>query len=162
MKTHARIISLLLFVAVVLTTRPASSKMSIVYSKHNLSLSGPGLIKSSTEDRVCIFCHTPHNANPLTPLWNKKIDPAHYTSYDMYSSSTMKSTKSAIGPTGPSRLCLSCHDGTIALGSVLTSPAAISMMNVSGTGGIPSGPDHIVRRDSSKAAFAVLTAIGTV
>ena len=35
---------------------------SIVNSKHNLSLSGPGDIKSATEADVCIFCHTPHNA----------------------------------------------------------------------------------------------------
>ncbi|MDA8165842.1 MAG: hypothetical protein M0017_12515 [Desulfobacteraceae bacterium] len=92
----------------------AFAKMSIVYSKHNLSVTGPGQIKALNETRVCIFCHTPHNATPSTPLWNKDLNPFTYTLYD---SSTLKSIPSQ--PTGPSRLCLSCHDGTVALGKTL-------------------------------------------
>jgi len=38
-------------------------------------------------------------------------------------------------PTGPSRLCLSCHDGTVALGAVLQPSGGIDM---SVSGGIPS------------------------
>ncbi|MGD0388921.1 MAG: hypothetical protein ABSC42_08205, partial [Tepidisphaeraceae bacterium] len=37
---------------------------SVVNSPHNLSASGPGTIKSTNEQEVCIFCHTPHNAAP--------------------------------------------------------------------------------------------------
>jgi predicted CXXCH cytochrome family protein len=88
----------------------------ITNTKHNLSLSGPGPLKSLTETRICVFCHTPHNATPDTPLWNKELQPQNYT---FYTSSTLKSTV-PLQPTGPTKLCLSCHDGTIALGTVVS------------------------------------------
>jgi predicted CXXCH cytochrome family protein len=93
----------------------ADAKTGIINTKHNLSVSGPGEIKALSETRICIFCHTPHNAAPLTPLWNKKLEPITYT---LYSSSTMGAIPRQ--PTGPTRLCLSCHDGTLALGAVLS------------------------------------------
>ncbi|MEW6428086.1 MAG: cytochrome c3 family protein [Thermodesulfobacteriota bacterium] len=89
---------------------------------HNLSVTGPGEIRALSETRVCVFCHTPHNASPLTPLWNRDIKP---TNYIPYSSTTMKANIPQ--PTGPSRLCLSCHDGTVALGSVKSVPGGIQM-----------------------------------
>ncbi|MEW6374962.1 MAG: cytochrome c3 family protein, partial [Thermodesulfobacteriota bacterium] len=86
---------------------------SIVLSKHNLSVSGPGTVKATVEKPVCEFCHTPHHAGQAQPLWNKDIPEILYTTYQ---SSTLKA---AIGqPNGASKLCLSCHDGTIALGLV--------------------------------------------
>jgi len=89
---------------------------SILISKHNLSTSGPGTVKSTTESRVCIFCHTPHNTHPGIPyLWNRS---EQATPYIPYESSTMVASPGQ--PTGASRLCLSCHDGTIALGAVLS------------------------------------------
>ncbi len=98
------------------------AKTSIISTKHNLSASGPGDIRAQSETRICVFCHTPHNAVPSTPLWNKKIDP---TSYVLYSSTTMNAQPSL--PTGPSRLCLTCHDGTVALGDVLQPSGGIAM-----------------------------------
>ena len=95
---------------------------SIINSKHNLSASGPGEIRALIEDRICIFCHTPHNASPYTPLWNKNLEPKTYT---LYQSSTLASSPQQ--PSGPTRLCLSCHDGTIALGEVLQPAEGIQM-----------------------------------
>ena len=97
------------------------AQANIAATVHNLSLSGPGLIKSDIEDRVCVFCHTPHNANPAQGLWNHQLSSAPY---DMYGSniSTEKwsleypSTAIPPAPTGSSKLCLSCHDGTVAIG----------------------------------------------
>ncbi|MBI5558011.1 MAG: hypothetical protein HY885_10260 [Deltaproteobacteria bacterium] len=100
----------------------AMAGMSIVDSKHNLSITGPGEIRALTEDRICIFCHTPHNAAPGTPLWNKNLQPTNYT---LYQSSTLSATPRQ--PSGPTRLCLSCHDGTIALGDVLRPVEGIQM-----------------------------------
>ncbi len=51
---------------------------------HNLSASGPGSVKATSETELCIFCHTPHNSNPRAPLWNKS-DPG--VSYTLYNSS---------------------------------------------------------------------------
>ena len=39
-------------------------------------------------------------------------------------------------PSGPTKLCLSCHDGTIAMGAVLNPPGGIAM---SGSGSLPPG-----------------------
>ncbi len=87
---------------------------SLVDSKHNLSVSGPN-IRASRETHICVFCHTPHSANPAAPHWNRPSSGAIYTPY---SSSTAKAT---IGqPTGSSKLCLSCHDGTVALGMIIS------------------------------------------
>lgn len=83
-------------------------------TKHNLSVSGTGTVKSAQEPRICIFCHTPHHANvagDYMPLWSRPLSSANYT---LYSSSTIEAVPGQ--PTGGSRLCLSCHDGTIALG----------------------------------------------
>jgi len=87
---------------------------SLVDSKHNLSASGHG-INASRETHICIFCHTPHVANPAAPHWNR---PSHGAIYTPYSSSTAKATFGQ--PTGSSRLCLSCHDGTVALGMIIS------------------------------------------
>jgi predicted CXXCH cytochrome family protein len=91
-------------------------------TKHNLSVTGPGPIKALTETRICIFCHTPHNAAPRTPLWNRAVTAK---SYELYQSGTMVAGLSQ--PSGPSRLCLSCHDGTIALGTVLNPGKGINV-----------------------------------
>ncbi|MCF6169589.1 MAG: hypothetical protein L3J31_07165 [Bacteroidales bacterium] len=62
---------------------------------------------------VCLPCHTPHNADmtvPDSPLWNHEVTSA---GFQVYTSSTMNSTPGQ--PTGHSKLCLSCHDGTVAV-----------------------------------------------
>src|SRR5690242_6849752 len=83
---------------------------SIVDSKHNLAISGPGEIRAMAETEICIFCHTPHKTTGQAPLWSHVMPAQNYTPY---SSTTMKATD--VGqPTGASKLCLSCHDGTVA------------------------------------------------
>jgi predicted CXXCH cytochrome family protein len=97
---------------------------TILASKHDLSASGPGTIRATAESEVCMFCHTPHRGTPQTPLWNHSLSAATYVPY---SSST---TRATIGqPTGASKLCLSCHDGTVALGMVNSRPLGIQMRN---------------------------------
>lgn len=117
-------------------TAMGQNPQSIVYSKHNLSVSGPGSLRSSTEADICIFCHAPHNTTGLAPLWNHDLSAATYTPY---SSSTLKATVGQ--PTGASKLCLSCHDGTVALGMVANRSAPIPMQ--AGVTTIPSGRTRI-------------------
>jgi predicted CXXCH cytochrome family protein len=121
---HATLLVMFLTVVVVLaffSFPPGAEAQTIMNTKHNLSVSGPGMLKALTETRVCIFCHTPHNAAPRTPLWNKALEPINYI---LYSSSTLAAKPSQ--PLGPSKLCLSCHDGTIALGAVLSPAGGIA------------------------------------
>lgn len=121
MKRFATVAAIVLFCSSIAGPVWAAMGDSVVNSPHNLSASGPGPVRSATENEVCIFCHTSHRAG-VTPLWNRSLSKAPYITY--------KSTtaKAAAGqPTGASKLCLSCHDGTIALGRVLTREQTISM-----------------------------------
>lgn len=66
-------------------------------------------------NQICLPCHTPHGANTTvndSPLWNHELSTASYT---MYNSATFDATTGQ--PDGRSKLCLSCHDGTVALDS---------------------------------------------
>lgn len=61
----------------------------------------------------CKPCHTPHNANMEvagSPLWNHEVT---HADFQLYTSSTLNSEPNP--PTGHSKLCLSCHDGTVAI-----------------------------------------------
>lgn len=101
-------------------------------TKHNFSKTGPGTIKSSIEDRVCIFCHTPHNASSVAPLWNRNLSSTTYTLYSSGGSPTLNATLSQ--PTGNSRLCLSCHDGTIAINQIYSGSTTATDLNIKITG----------------------------
>lgn len=106
---------------------------------HNLSASGSGAITAGAggEPEICVFCHTPHHSRPSDgPLWNRNLSVQSYEPYDS------PSLQSAIGqPTGASKLCLSCHDGTIALGSVLNVRGgnSIALQNTGPSGEMPPG-----------------------
>lgn len=69
--------------------------------------------------QICMPCHTPHGAkqvdssgNPLKRLWNHTVNSAQ--TYKQYQGST---TVEGAEIDSSSLLCLSCHDGTIALDS---------------------------------------------
>jgi predicted CXXCH cytochrome family protein len=66
--------------------------------------------------QICLPCHTPHNSDltvPDAPLWNHEVTAATFT---VYNSPSLDA--SPLGqPSGSSKLCLSCHDGTVALDS---------------------------------------------
>ncbi|HEX7288972.1 MAG TPA: cytochrome c3 family protein, partial [Candidatus Angelobacter sp.] len=74
---------------------------------HNFA-AGAG--KDGRPANPCTFCHTPHNGTVNRALWNHSLPG---TTYKLYESPTLKARVEQ--PTGASRLCLSCHDGTIAL-----------------------------------------------
>jgi predicted CXXCH cytochrome family protein len=126
-----RIARCLWLIPILVCTAPAPGQSeSVIDTTHNLSVSGPGSIRATTEQEVCIFCHTPHRSSPLQPLWNRSMPVAPYT---VYTSSSLNAEPDQ--PTGSSKMCLSCHDGTIALGSVLSRDQVIQM-----AGGITTLP----------------------
>ena len=67
---------------------------------------------------ICIYCHTPHNADPIAPLWNRHLPSRE--NYKIYSSPNFDSQNN--GPDGISLACLSCHDGTVAVDAVINQP----------------------------------------
>ncbi len=64
---------------------------------------------------ICQPCHTPHDASldvAGSPLWNRQSTSAIF---QLYSSPTFDGASTIAQPSGTSKLCLSCHDGTVAL-----------------------------------------------
>jgi predicted CXXCH cytochrome family protein len=83
---------------------------------HDLTPMGPGPVKGSLSNS-CLYCHAPHGAmsNP-TPLWNQQLS---IQTYNFYTSTTYHQTGVQPALNSPSKLCLSCHDGTIAPGQTV-------------------------------------------
>ena len=87
-----------------------SIEAQIVGSAHDFSSDG------WAGNEICLPCHTPHNSDTSVtdaPLWNHEVTIAIFTPY---LSGTLDATDVA-QPDGVSKLCLSCHDGTVALDS---------------------------------------------
>jgi hypothetical protein len=129
-----------LLVTVLLALLPPASYAAkvpdIANTKHNLSANGTGTVKATSETQICVFCHTPHSAEniPGAPLWNRKLSGATYNTYQS-SSIDASIDELSKGPGGLSRLCLSCHDGTMAVGSVnVLNGQASPTINMAGTG----------------------------
>jgi len=96
----------------------------VAYSVHNLSNYVPPeltnltrYIRSNSEGQICVFCHTPHNGDINTPLWNKVMPTQQF---NMYTSSISLSVTAKKGsqPSTESLFCLSCHDGRTAINVV--------------------------------------------
>ncbi len=98
---------LLIFLTAVLLTINLAGQ--ITGSAHDFSGSG-----WNATGEICVVCHTPHNAmttTPDAPLWNHEETVATFT---LYSTSSLDAAD--LGqPDGVSKLCLSCHDGTVGL-----------------------------------------------
>ncbi|MCP4682022.1 MAG: cytochrome c3 family protein [Desulfobacterales bacterium] len=102
----------LLTVALIWTVGTAPlSYAQIAGTSHDFS--GEGW--SGGYDEICSACHTPHNADTSVtnaPLWDHVLTTAAYTVYT--NPATLDATMDN-PPDGVSKLCLSCHDGTVAL-----------------------------------------------
>jgi predicted CXXCH cytochrome family protein len=111
-----------------------SYKQAVIGSLHDLTATGSGPIKSATTD-ACLFCHAPHNIMPnITPLWDHALSSQSYTTY----TSTTYTSGAQTPGAGSSKLCLSCHDGTVAVGltvsqGLIASSGAMNSSDVLGT-----------------------------
>lgn len=84
-------------------------------------------------DHGCASCHTPHKAvSGMMPLWNGLQTTATFT---MYSSPHFEELGAITTgqPSGSSKLCLSCHDGTTNTSEVFTDPNDNLGTNLSGS-----------------------------
>lgn len=106
---------------------------SIANTRHNMtqrqgSGGGPSgaLMDPYRNDygEVCVYCHTPHaaNAGVTLPLWNRTIKATTYTTYAALGTSTLTQPVTQPGPN--SLACLSCHDGQVAVDSVINMPGS--------------------------------------
>jgi len=93
---------------------------------HDLSITGLNSVTMAT--RSCVFCHAIHNpgggaGSKLIPAWNHTTTSSTFTMYNSTShpEANLKGTVDS-QPTGPSLACLSCHDGSVAVGSLMVAP----------------------------------------
>jgi predicted CXXCH cytochrome family protein len=114
----------------------AAAVPGIAGTKHNLSVTGPGNVRAQAETQICVFCHVPHRGLSLGV--NRPMSAA---AYQPYNSSTLSSPPPG-APNGASKICLSCHDGTIALGQTVAS-GTIAMLNAGQGGVMPAGPTNL-------------------
>ena len=119
-----------------------SASAAVVGTKHDLSAgSGNNAFTADTaagtpataSDQVCVFCHTPHGAaaaaDQIIPLWNRTTSSSSFTLYSDNGGGTLDGQFADDGGAGGgiggvSLACLSYHDGSIALASVLNAPGS--------------------------------------
>jgi len=84
--------------------------VSVVNTPHNLR-NYPGVVIPGNQ--VCLPCHTAHNAllkGPENVLWNHAETGETFAMF-------RTTSRQVAQPQGPSKLCLSCHDGVTAIDS---------------------------------------------
>jgi predicted CXXCH cytochrome family protein len=95
---------------------------------------------------ICKPCHTPHNAIAGMPrLWNHELTVATYQMHE--GSSGNGSGTAVIDFDYKSRMCLSCHDGTVALDS-FGGMSGTSFIPASASLGTDLRNDHPVGSDA--------------
>ena len=85
----------------------------IANSKHNMNnVFGANTVQ---DNQICLPCHSPHNrqtaGSPDEYLWNHEMPTTSYKLYALSASYTVVPLDEA------SKMCLSCHDGTVAVDS---------------------------------------------
>jgi predicted CXXCH cytochrome family protein len=99
-----------LLVAAALAFFASTASAAIVGTPHDLT-AGSTVVPLPG---VCQYCHMPHNANTavtVAPIWSRTVNAA--TAYQTNATLAIN-----LGATQYSLLCLSCHDGTIATGTL--------------------------------------------
>ncbi|OGR96972.1 MAG: hypothetical protein A2V88_02100 [Elusimicrobia bacterium RBG_16_66_12] len=150
----------LLAVIILLTIASSAGALSVINSKHDLSAasatSGP---KATAESQPCMFCHTAHRPAQLDQLWNRSDSAVQFT---FYSSNYLNNYLGQAAPTmmdlktSRTKLCLSCHDGVTALGSLFNiAPNTLEMtgpLGASAVIGTDLSNDHPVLYDVKPGA----------
>ncbi len=133
----------------VLAAASLANAQTVVGTAHDLSTTGGTPATNVT--RVCVFCHTPHQAtaaNGQYPLWNHTLSTT--ASYGVYSSPTFDGSGTisdiggaVAGSAAVSNLCMSCHDGTVSVASMYNPPNEVSV-TISPVAGIIDGGGLII------------------
>ncbi len=113
------------------------------------------------DNKMCGVCHTTHNAMnvPSAPLWTHQV--TSVGSYTLYSSPTFDphGGTTITNPGASSKLCLSCHDGTVALenfGGITTGTTYITPpYRIGGVTGSDLSREHPISFDYTDALAAI-------
>ena len=120
--------------ALALMALSSAAVASVLHTKHNFSSSNTGgatdggFVASGTAPdgqhtsnttEICVFCHTPHGADQTAyaPLWNRMQTTATFVRFSNLNRWSFDSAEAPVGSV--SIACLSCHDGTQAVGTLI-------------------------------------------
>ncbi|MBI2529106.1 MAG: hypothetical protein HYV93_24360 [Candidatus Rokubacteria bacterium] len=109
---------------------------------------------TTTLTGLCTFCHTPHKASQTTLLWNHKLSTNNFT-WDVPKTTAGTEFPTIVGDTykGSTAKCLSCHDGTVAVGDLAWWDGAANPTAVGGKGALPAGDKHIITSGAGGASM---------
>lgn len=141
LKVFVIVVSVLLVIQI-------GSSQTIVGSAHDFSDDN-----WNTTGQICLVCHTPHNADVTVtnaPLWNHETTTAIFTTY---TSATMDATTGQ--PDASSKLCLSCHDGTVAVDNFGGQTGGTHFMTGDALTGTDLSDDHPISFTYDAALAAV-------
>lgn len=130
----------------------------IASTKHNLGSQGTGVNKFDGTAELCVFCHTPHGADTAAsvPLWNRSLTGlATYTTYNSLGTSSLDGATVAVGSV--SIACLSCHDGTQAMNTMINKPGSGGYV---ATGSALTGTWSGANQTGGKISSGLITYIG--
>jgi predicted CXXCH cytochrome family protein len=106
-------------------------KALIAIAIASLASSAYALVDGSAHDMagktgtrsVCVYCHAAHKGvgGGSAPLWNRAATATTFTQTSARDNGTARNVTGA-----KSLLCLSCHDGTVNLGTTLTNPETLT------------------------------------
>jgi predicted CXXCH cytochrome family protein len=107
------------------TTDPAAVTPGIANSKHNFSTNTSA---QSADGQICKYCHTPHHAQTTRGIWNHTKTTATYSYSDNAAAKSWAGTPlmTTMNPSQYSATCLSCHDGTVALGDLTNAGGGVA------------------------------------
>jgi predicted CXXCH cytochrome family protein len=122
--------------ALALMALSSAAVASVLHTKHNFSstnsgaavnggfsagLTGPDGQHTTNTTEICVFCHTPHGADQtaFAPIWNRAVTTATFIRFSNLNRWSFDSNETTVGSV--SLACLSCHDGTQAVGSTINS-----------------------------------------
>ncbi|NVO01266.1 MAG: cytochrome C [Bacteroidetes bacterium] len=137
-------------VTLVLAFTQMSFAQTIVGSAHDFSSQA-----WNTTGEICIVCHTPHGAITTVsnaPLWNHQVTAT--AAFTLYSGSTFNGASTITQPDASSKLCLSCHDGTVALQNFSGTTGAGTTISSFYNVGTNLANDHPISFDYNAALVA--------
>jgi predicted CXXCH cytochrome family protein len=110
----ASLICALLLIAIFAGSGARAQTGGDVLGMHDLTVGGKSPIQAPGA-LGCTFCHAPHSgAGDIPALWNQTLSKQSYTPYNSTTYHQTGQTQPTLG--AASSLCLSCHDGTVAIG----------------------------------------------
>lgn len=94
-----------------------SAAQNLPNTKHDFRSTSTGatIKDSGSTATLCNTCHIPHGASTTVLLWNHTLSTTAFT----WGETTTGGTSLPTTFTGPTKQCLSCHDGTVDVGNVI-------------------------------------------